>query len=284
MRYQARQASPHGERIGGEHARASERADSKHFARLVDQQYLDVGRTADPDRLAENPVEDLPQVQAARHGLQRGQERFQLRAPADGGLVQPGVLDGDGGLGGEQSEDLPVLLRERLLVRFALDAEHAHQAVAEEQGLGQHGSVSGAFREEGDRVRRGPEIVDDHSLPPLRRRSRHPLAEVEPAVVPVRAASRIGPGDEPLARLIPKPDHAVAATDHLYHTLCDEVKQSTEIQLARDLDADGADRFELFAPADGGLVQPGVLDGDGRLGGKGGQVGHFVRTVLPRRG
>jgi len=169
----------------------------------------------------------------------------------------------------------------RKRVCFAGDVEHAHQTVAEEQGLGQHGRVRAAFREAGDRVRRGPEVVDDHRLATLGHRPCHPLAETEAPVAPVCVASRIGPGDEPLAVLIPEPDHALAATGQLHHPLCDEVKKDAEIQLARDLHADGTERLELPSVPPGRLFAPLLLLVHSRvLDGDGGVVGEEAEELL----
>ena len=134
----------------------------------------------------------------ARRGYQRLREASQggeLLGPLDGRFVQPRILDGDGGLGGEDREKLLVLLREGLLARFAENAEDAHEAVVAEQGLGHDGSVTGAIHEMGDRVRGGAEVVDDHSLPALGHSPRHALAEPERHAVLAYVASREGPLD-----------------------------------------------------------------------------------------
>ena len=57
----------------------------------------------------------------------------------DGCLVEPRILDGDGGLGGEEAEECVVLLGESLLFVRGGDVHHPDEFVVEEQWFGDAG-------------------------------------------------------------------------------------------------------------------------------------------------
>ncbi len=104
-------------------------------------------------------------------------------------------------------------------------------------------------------VRRGPVVVDDHPLTPLRdhpadalsRRERQRPQAVRQAVPDLRHQSA--------GRLVPEEQRSPARADQLHRTPVDQVRQRHQIQLPCDLGADGADGLDLRRPSDQRLVR-----------------------------
>ena len=96
-----------GERLAREVRRPAGRADAEDAGGPVEQQDLDVRGPRDAVRLGHNPVQDCLEIQAGHDGARRGEERLQFGPPPHGGLVEPGVFDGNRGLRGEEADDAP---------------------------------------------------------------------------------------------------------------------------------------------------------------------------------
>ena len=159
--------------------RPSGRADAEDAGGLVEQHDLNVRGPRDAMRLGDNPVQDFLEIQAGHDGARRSEECLQLGLPAHGGLVDPGVLDGDGGLGGEEAEEFLVLVGKRVLGGVPADGDDSDEAVAVEQRLREHGADGDQLRGAGGRVGGGREVVHHQALATQSRRASHPFPESE---------------------------------------------------------------------------------------------------------
>jgi hypothetical protein len=104
-------ADPQGKPVAGGHRRAPEGAHPKHPSLLVHEEHLGVRAPRDLDSLGDDPVQDPLQIQPDMTD-RVARSSASICSPLHRGGMQSGVLDGDGGLGGEEPDEVLILLRE----------------------------------------------------------------------------------------------------------------------------------------------------------------------------
>ena len=117
-----------------------------------------------------------------------------------------------------------------------------------QERLRQGGRDGGALEGQAEGIRPVAVVIDDHPGPPFGHRTDQPFPKAKallvlPVAEPVPCA-----GHQQLGLFIPQEDRPCARPDQLRGSSHDQGKQRLEVQLARDLFADGAHRLELRRP------------------------------------